>query len=142
MSDIVQCAKCGQHYNEANGYHLCSTSPNETTETVMQKATRTNDAGEATDVSVNDTLIERNSRYGKFSDHATLSKVLRGTLFTAIAKNPNGAAKVTPSMEEALIMICHKLARIGNGDPSYDDSWRDIAGYAELVVKELNGEGI
>jgi hypothetical protein len=34
-------------------------------------------------------------------------------------------------------MITHKISRILNGDPNYDDSWRDIAGYAMLVVKEL-----
>ena len=41
---------------------------------------------------------------------------------------------------EAINMICHKLGRIANGDPTYDDSWRDIAGYAMLVVRYLNGE--
>lgn len=34
-------------------------------------------------------------------------------------------------------MIAHKIARILNGDPDYDDSWVDIAGYATLVVKKL-----
>jgi hypothetical protein len=28
-------------------------------------------------------------------------------------------------------------SRICNGDPFYVDSWRDIAGYAQLVVNEL-----
>lgn len=36
-------------------------------------------------------------------------------------------------------MICHKLARIVNGDPGYSDSWRDIAGYAMLVSNRLDG---
>ena len=35
-------------------------------------------------------------------------------------------------------MIFHKLARIANGDPTYIDSWTDIAGYAQLVVDDLN----
>ena len=34
-------------------------------------------------------------------------------------------------------MIMHKISRILNGDPNYVESWRDISGYAELVVKEL-----
>ena len=38
---------------------------------------------------------------------------------------------------EALEMIQHKIARIINGDPNYADSWVDIAGYAQLVVNEL-----
>ena len=38
-------------------------------------------------------------------------------------------------------MICHKLGRIINGDPNYDDSWLDIAGYAQLIVNRLRKDG-
>jgi len=41
-------------------------------------------------------------------------------------------------MREALEMILHKIARILNGNPNYADSWQDIAGYAQLIVKRLN----
>ena len=34
-------------------------------------------------------------------------------------------------------MIAHKMGRIVNGDPYYDDSWVDIVGYAQLVINEL-----
>jgi hypothetical protein len=34
-------------------------------------------------------------------------------------------------------MICHKLARIANGNPYYEDSWHDIGGYSQLVVQIL-----
>lgn len=44
-------------------------------------------------------------------------------------------------MREALDMICHKMARILNGDPNYRDSWVDIAGYAMLVANRLAEEG-
>lgn len=37
----------------------------------------------------------------------------------------------------ALNMIFHKLSRIGCGNPDEIDHWRDIAGYATLVAKEL-----
>jgi hypothetical protein len=37
-------------------------------------------------------------------------------------------------------MICHKMARIMNGDPNYSDSWHDIAGYAKLVADRLEGK--
>jgi hypothetical protein len=40
-------------------------------------------------------------------------------------------------MQESLDMICNKMSRIVNGNPYYDDSWVDIAGYATLVVKQL-----
>ena len=47
---------------------------------------------------------------------------------------------MTPSQHEALFMVLHKVARIVNGDFNYDDSWRDIAGYATLVANELEGK--
>ena len=40
-------------------------------------------------------------------------------------------------MKETLDMVCHKLSRILEGDPTYEDSWVDIQGYVELVIKEL-----
>lgn len=99
----------------------------------------TNDAGEDTTMTVDETLKQRGSRYGTFKNHANLSVALRSTLFQHYSgTHPEGPA-LTPTQIEALTMICHKLARIVNGDPSYDDSWKDIAGYAELVVKELQG---
>jgi hypothetical protein len=38
---------------------------------------------------------------------------------------------------EALEMICHKIARVLNGDPNHHDHWHDIAGYATLVANRL-----
>lgn len=34
-------------------------------------------------------------------------------------------------------MVQHKVARILNGDPRYDDNWVDIAGYSTLVAQRL-----
>ena len=42
-----------------------------------------------------------------------------------------------PYQRESLEMIQHKVARILNGDPTYADSWHDIAGYAMLVEQLL-----
>lgn len=39
--------------------------------------------------------------------------------------------------KEALAMIATKIARIVNGNSDDPDHWRDIAGYAELVVHHL-----
>jgi len=44
---------------------------------------------------------------------------------------------MAPDQWEALDMICSKISRIVNGDPDYDDSWVDIAGYAQLIVNRL-----
>lgn len=77
-------------------------------------------------------LTERNGRYGSFDSHATASQGLKHVFF---AKRLRSAYKTYQA--EALEMIMHKLARIANGDPDYADNWVDIAGYATLVVKEL-----
>lgn len=82
-------------------------------------------------------LEERGSRYGKFSDVAELIQS-----FKLVAHNSKNWETMESYQKEAIDMILHKVGRILNGDPSYQDSWVDIGGYAELVVKELKGEGI
>lgn len=91
--------------------------------------------------SIEDTLKERGTNYGKFKDHAKLSQKLK-TTFDAHVMSCGNPALFTDDMNEAIEMIFHKLARIANGDPTYDDSWRDISGYSTLIVKQLNGEEV
>lgn len=99
----------------------------------------TNDAGEDTSMSVDETLEQRGKRYGTFVKHSELSQSLLRTIRTHTLLNDK---RLSDIHTEALSMICHKLARIVNGDPNYDDSWRDIAGYATLVEKHINGEDV
>lgn len=80
-------------------------------------------------------ITERGSRYGKFKDGADIMQSLKDTM-----RDVDGWNNLTASQKEALDMIQHKVGRILNGDPTYDDSWKDIAGYATLIVNELNGE--
>lgn len=86
---------------------------------------------------IRETLKERGERYGQFPDHASYAQTLKD----ACRESPGFKAS-KPFQREALEMILHKVARICNGDPDYDDSWRDIAGYAQLVVDELNRDDI
>ena len=83
---------------------------------------------------VTETLTERGIRYGKFKDHAELSQQLKEAMHCS-----NVWGGLDYDMREALEMIQHKVARILNGDPTYADSWHDIAGYAKLVDDRLNG---
>ena len=87
---------------------------------------------------INETLKERGSRYGEFRSHADitqeLKRVMRGEAMTC---ETNWQA-LSNDKQEALEMIAHKIGRILNGDPEYAESWRDIAGYAQLVVNELH----
>lgn len=84
---------------------------------------------------VSNTLNARSARYGTFSVQAAISQTMKNLM----RQSPNWDS-LDPDMAEALDMIQHKIARILNGDPRYADSWHDIAGYATLVDKRLNGE--
>lgn len=81
---------------------------------------------------IDKTLSERGNRYGDFRNHGAISQRLKQVMIST-----PGWANMNHYQREALEMIQHKIARILNGDPNYDDSWRDIAGYARLVEKEL-----
>jgi len=82
---------------------------------------------------VDTTLAERESQYGSFSDVAELTCDLMGDLIRA---------EMSFVQREALHMICSKLARIRCGDINKIDSWHDIAGYATLVVQDLEKKSI
>lgn len=84
-------------------------------------------------MSVSDILDDRHNTYGAFIDVAAVSVALRAVIRE---RRPD----LMPDQEEALHMICNKIARIVNGDPNHIDSWRDIAGYATLVSERLEGK--
>lgn len=81
---------------------------------------------------INEILANRGTRYGAFADHAQISMDLK-----RVIRASRSWANMTDYQKEGLDMILHKVARIVNGDPDYDDSWVDICGYAQLVVDEL-----
>lgn len=91
-----------------------------------------------TDVTpVENLLHERGKRYGPFESHAEITQSIKRAMHAV-----DGWMRLSADQEEALEMIAHKIGRILNGDPNYDDSWVDIAGYAMLVAKRLQGERI
>ena len=77
---------------------------------------------------IESTLAERQNQYGDFSDVAHLSQGLQSLLLVG---------SFSDTQQEAIQMICSKLARLACGDADHVDSWHDIAGYATLVVKDL-----
>jgi hypothetical protein len=81
---------------------------------------------------VRDVLNQRGTRYGQYLDVSRTSQTLK----EYIRERPS-YDEMEAYMQESLDMIANKLSRILNGDPYYIDSWRDIAGYAQLVVDEL-----
>jgi len=77
-------------------------------------------------------LEEREARYGDFRDVAQISQSILDNLRTGASYY-----ELDYDQLEALAMISNKLARIVNGDVTYEDSWRDISGYATLVADRL-----
>lgn len=80
------------------------------------------------------TLAERQSQYGSFTSVANTT----GKLMAVIKNSPNGHT-MPYAHEEALHMICSKIARIVNGDINHLDSWHDIGGYSKLI-EDLIGD--
>lgn len=99
-----------------------------------ERVTSVNDDRLARDFGVDQLIAERGSRYGKFADGAEIMRDLKHAMHEV-----DGWNNLTASQKEALDMIQHKIGRILNGDPTYDDNWKDIAGYATLVAEELSG---
>lgn len=91
-------------------------------------------------MNIQTTLEERGNKYGPFNGHAEITQCLKQVMSNVVEGVETNWKNLTPSQKEALEMIAHKIGRILNGDPNYDDSWRDIAGYAMLIVKELENE--
>lgn len=80
---------------------------------------------------LNETLTERGEQYGDFKDMADTAQALKDM--------PNRES-MTGVEKEAWDLICTKLARIVHGNPHNRDSWHDIAGYASLVVAQMDQE--
>lgn len=79
-------------------------------------------------MSIEKTLAERESNYGEYIELAQISQRLK-----AVVRDTNNWETLSFDMQETLDMICHKMARILNGNPRHFDSWHDIIGYARLV---------
>lgn len=79
-------------------------------------------------------LEDREQTHGDFAKVAKMASELRGVL--------EGNGRWSDVQCEALTMIATKLARIGCGDPDVIDHWEDIAGYAQLVARDLQRQSV
>jgi len=84
---------------------------------------------------IKDVLQERGERYGSYRSVAMTSQQLKDAVRCSYNVTNN---QLEWYQRESIDLICNKLGRILNGDPNYRDSWLDIAGYAQLVVDELD----
>lgn len=83
-------------------------------------------------MTIAETLQERGKNYGEFPTHAKLTQHMKQWM-----REQPSWENLTFGQKESLEMIAHKIGRILNGNPNYADSWRDIAGYAMLIVNDL-----
>lgn len=77
-------------------------------------------------------LAEREKTHGPFSKTAEISQEFKRVLVKY------GEGKLNDVQAESLGVICHKIARILNGNADYKDHWDDIAGYATLAAREID----
>jgi len=85
---------------------------------------------------LNEVLNQREEAYGSFECVARVSQELKGVFYE------NLAGEKTQEEYEALEMIFHKLARITCSKQILLDEYRDIAGYAVLVLNSLENQGL
>lgn len=83
------------------------------------------------------TLAQRGSRYGKFTDNSEVFAQFMRMVYDSPAYHEG---RLDAVHMHALSNFATKFARLLTGDPNYDDNWRDIAGYATLMVAICNGE--
>jgi len=80
-------------------------------------------------------LAERGATYGEYPVGARIAM----DMFDVAQASPS-YRKMTAGQQYAVFMILAKLSRALNGDPNHIDDWRDVVGYATLVLETLNGD--
>ncbi|CAB4139835.1 hypothetical protein UFOVP354_51 [uncultured Caudovirales phage] len=81
---------------------------------------------------IQETLDARGKIYGEFREHAKISQSLKRVMWAT-----QQWVDLPDDTKEALEMIQHKIARVLNGYQEYDDHFRDIAGYSQLVLNRI-----
>lgn len=77
-------------------------------------------------------LLEvREKTHGDYSKVACVSQDLKSAVRGGVLSKPQ---------QEAIDMICVKIARIVCGNADFIDHWVDIVGYAQLIVDKLEKE--
>lgn len=74
-------------------------------------------------------LAQRQSVYGDYDQVACTSQAIK-----CVLHNGKSYSRLSLAERESLDMIANKLARIVNGNFCLD-SWQDVGGYSELVVR-------
>jgi len=81
---------------------------------------------------IQETLLERESTHGNYPVQAEFSQDFKEQL-----RAHRNWESLSHAQRESLELICMKISRIMHGNPKEPDHWQDIAGYATLVVNDL-----
>jgi hypothetical protein len=82
------------------------------------------------------TIPNRDHQHGGMEAVGQLAQNLKGAIRTG-----DNWHRLTPGEQEALDMICHKIARILSGaDPHDPEHWTDLAGYAHAAMRSREGQ--
>ncbi len=81
----------------------------------------------------NEILDEREPEYGSYQENADIIQRLK-----LVVRGHNGWHKISNDKKQSIDMICTKIGRIITGNPENQDSWDDIAGYAELISVQID----
>jgi hypothetical protein len=83
-------------------------------------------------MTIDQILDQREKLYGRFPTVAAVSQEISKAMRT------QNWSQLPAYQRESLELIANKMARIvASGNASYEDSWVDISGYAELVLREI-----
>ena len=85
---------------------------------------------------INEILEQREKTHGDYTTVAKIAQTLKKVISWYVYGEYN-QLKISESQKEALDMICSKIARICNGDANKPEHWEDVAGYAMLIIREL-----
>ena len=80
-------------------------------------------------------LDTRQKTHGSFIVNSRVSQSLKN-----VFRNEPGYEELDTIHKEAIDHICGKFGRIMAGQPTFDDHWDDISGYAQLPKKFNHGK--
>lgn len=85
---------------------------------------------------INETFKSRGDTHGDYKQQSECTMSLYRQLAERARVNK---VSLNKTQQHSLMLICTKLGRIVTGSANEPDHWHDIAGYATLIERELNG---
>ncbi|MDJ1139640.1 DUF6378 domain-containing protein [Marinicella marina] len=83
-------------------------------------------------IGIEATLNSRGAEYGEYKERSSIEQRLKDTI-----RDMPTWDSMDDYQKSSLEMIVHKISRLC-GNPDNEDTWHDIAGYASLVVNNLD----